>query len=50
MLAGAVVGATFIVHSRIYYPLVIALVVMALVAATTRILATPGAPWVRAGS
>ncbi len=50
MLTGAVVGATFIVHSRIYYPLVIALVVMALVAAMTRILATPDAPWVRAGS
>jgi uncharacterized membrane protein YoaK (UPF0700 family) len=46
MLAGAVVGAALVVHSHIYYPLVIALVVIAGVAASTLLLATPEAPWV----
>jgi len=50
MLGGAVVGAALVVHSHIYYPLVIALVVIAGVAASTRGLATPEAPWVRAES
>jgi uncharacterized membrane protein YoaK (UPF0700 family) len=46
MLAGAVVGATFVVHSHIYFPLVIALIVMAVISVTTRVLGTPDAPWV----
>lgn len=49
MLAGAVVGATFVVHSRIYFPLVIALLVMAVISVTTRALGTPEASWVDTG-
>jgi len=48
MLAGALVGATLVVHSHIYYPLVIVLVVTAIVVAATRLLATPEAPWIHA--
>ncbi len=48
MLAGAVVGATFVVHSRIYYPLLIAAVIVGVVSATSRLLATPDARWVNA--
>jgi uncharacterized membrane protein YoaK (UPF0700 family) len=34
MLAGAVVGAVFVLHVRIVYPLVVALVILAAVAIT----------------
>jgi uncharacterized membrane protein YoaK (UPF0700 family) len=38
MLAGAVIGAVLVLHVRIVYPLVIALVILAIVAATARTL------------
>lgn len=50
MLAGAVVGAALVLHSRLYYPLVIALVVIAGVAASSLALGKPEAAWVRAES
>jgi uncharacterized membrane protein YoaK (UPF0700 family) len=48
MLGGAVIGATFVIHSLIYLPLVIALVVLALVSVGSRRFATPDAPWISA--
>src|SRR5207248_6734756 len=48
MLAGALLGAALVVHVHIVYPLVIALVVTAGVAATTRMLGTSDPPWTRA--
>ncbi len=48
MLAGAVVGAALVIHVHIVYPLVIALVVTAIVAATTRILGATNPAWVHA--
>lgn len=50
MLAGALVGATLVVHSHIYLPLVIALVVVATVSVATRALAAPDATWINAES
>ncbi len=47
MLLGAVVGATLVLHAPIAYPLAIALVVTAIAAATSWMLATSGADWVR---
>ena len=38
MFVGAVVGALFIVHSLKFYPLAIALIVVATIAASTRVL------------
>jgi uncharacterized membrane protein YoaK (UPF0700 family) len=48
MLIGAVIGASLVVHSRIYLPLVIAFVVIALVSVASRTLAAPDAPWISA--
>ena len=45
MLAGAVIGAVLVLYARNVYPLVIALVVLAIVAATTRALGRAGAAW-----
>jgi uncharacterized membrane protein YoaK (UPF0700 family) len=45
MLAGAVVGAAFVVHHHIVYPLVLALVLIAGVATTTWLLARPNPGW-----
>ena len=46
MLTGALVGAALIVHVHIVYPLVIALIVTTIVAATTRILGAADPAWV----
>ena len=45
MLAGAVVGASFIVHGHDLYPLVIAVVVTLGVATTAGVLASSNPPW-----
>jgi uncharacterized membrane protein YoaK (UPF0700 family) len=47
MLTGAVIGAALVLYVRIAVPLVIALIVIAAVAATTRILGRAGPTWVR---
>jgi uncharacterized membrane protein YoaK (UPF0700 family) len=44
MLAGAVAGAALVLHTHIYYPLVVALVLSALVIVATAVLATPEGP------
>ncbi len=46
MLAGAVVGAEFLVHRQLFYPLLIALAVTASVAATAAILGRSNPSWV----
>ena len=46
MLAGAVVGAVLILHHQIVYPLLIALIVTAAVAAAARMLGRSSPPWV----
>jgi cell division protein FtsL len=46
MLAGAVVGAELLVHRQLVYPLLIALVVTASVAATAAILGRSNPGWV----
>ena len=48
MLAGAVVGATLVLHAPIAYPLAIALGVTVVAAATSRVLATSGGDWLHA--
>jgi uncharacterized membrane protein YoaK (UPF0700 family) len=50
MLAGAVVGATFILHHHIVYPLVIALIVGASVATTAGMLGKSAPSWVAPAS
>ncbi|HLN05711.1 MAG TPA: YoaK family protein [Acidimicrobiales bacterium] len=50
MLAGAVVGATFVIHAHIVYPLLIALIVTAIVVATAGVVRTSDSTWVRAES
>jgi uncharacterized membrane protein YoaK (UPF0700 family) len=50
MLAGAVIGAALVLYVHIVYPLIIALMVLAIVAVTTRILGRAGSPWIRAES
>jgi uncharacterized membrane protein YoaK (UPF0700 family) len=47
MLAGAVVGAALVLHTRVVYPLAIALVVTTVAAATSGVLARSNADWVR---
>jgi hypothetical protein len=47
MLAGALVGAALVTHAHIFYPLLIALIATAIVAATTAILGKPEPAWVR---
>jgi predicted NAD/FAD-binding protein len=46
MLAGAVVGAAFIIHVHIIYPLLIALIVTLGVAMTARLLGRSDPTWV----
>ncbi len=48
MLVGALVGSLLIFHVSIVYPLVIALIVMAIVALTARVLSSTDPAWVRA--
>ncbi len=50
MLAGALVGAALVIHARIFYPLLIALIITAVVAATTAILGKPEPAWVHPDS
>jgi uncharacterized membrane protein YoaK (UPF0700 family) len=50
MLAGAVVGAAFVVHVDIVYPLLIGLVLTGMVAVTTQVLATSNPSWARVES
>lgn len=46
MLAGALVGAVLVLHAQIFYPLLIALVVIAIVAASSAKLARPELAWI----
>ena len=48
MLIGALVGAALVIHVRTVFPLVIALIVIVVVAATTRALGRSDPPWARA--
>src|SRR5450631_2383241 len=48
MLVGALVGSLLILHVSIVAPLVIALIVMAIVAVTARVLSRTDPAWVRA--
>ena len=48
MLVGALVGSLLIFHVSIVSPLVIALIVMASIAGTTRVLSRADPAWVRA--
>jgi len=48
MLIGALVGAALVIHSQLYYPLVIALIAIVLGAATTFALGRSDPAWVRA--
>src|ERR1017187_4996303 len=48
MLAGGLLGAALVIHVRIVLPLVIALIVIVIVAATTRVLGRSDPPWARA--
>ncbi len=50
MLSGAVIGATFVVHAHIVYPLAIALIVIVAVAAVTRAPGVYDGAWVSAES
>jgi uncharacterized membrane protein YoaK (UPF0700 family) len=47
MFSGALLGAVFVLHVAVVLPLVTALVVVAAVAATARLLGGPDAAWVR---
>jgi uncharacterized membrane protein YoaK (UPF0700 family) len=47
MLVGALVGALFVVHAQIVYPLVIALATVAVIAATTQLLTRSDPAWAR---
>ena len=48
MLVGAVIGAALVLNGRVVYPLVIALIVTAVAAATSQVLAGSSARWLRA--
>ena len=48
MLAGAVVGATLVLHAPIVYPLAIALGVTVVAAGTFGVLASSGGDWLHA--
>ena len=50
MLIGALVGALFVVHAQIIYPLMIALATVAIIAVTTGMLTRPDPAWARARS
>lgn len=47
MLVGAVVGATLVLHAPIVYPLAIALLVTAVAAGTSAVLAGSGGDWLQ---
>jgi len=47
MLAGALIGAALVLHAVIYYPLLIALVILACGAAITRAAGRSDPAWVR---
>jgi uncharacterized membrane protein YoaK (UPF0700 family) len=46
MLAGALVGATLVIHAHVFYPLLIVLIVTAAVAAAAAVLGKPEPAWV----
>ncbi len=46
----ALVGALFVVHAQIVYPLMIALATMAIIAVTTQVLTRPDPDWARTRS
>jgi uncharacterized membrane protein YoaK (UPF0700 family) len=48
MLVGAVIGAALVLNGGSVYPLVIALIVTAVAAVTSQVLARSGASWLRA--
>jgi uncharacterized membrane protein YoaK (UPF0700 family) len=50
MLAGALVGAVLVLHAQTFYPLLVAAIVTATVAAATAILGKPEATWVHPAS
>jgi uncharacterized membrane protein YoaK (UPF0700 family) len=50
MLAGALIGAALVIHAQLYYPLVIALIAIAIGAATTFALGRSEPAWVRVTS
>jgi len=50
MLMVALVGALFVVHAQIVYPLMIALATMAIIAVTTQVLTRPDPDWARTRS
>jgi uncharacterized membrane protein YoaK (UPF0700 family) len=50
MLAGALVGAALVLHAPIFYPLLIALIVTAITAATAAMLGKPEPPWIHSES
>jgi uncharacterized membrane protein YoaK (UPF0700 family) len=50
MLVGALVGAAFVVRGHTVYPLVLALIVLIVVAATARALGRPTANWIGGGT
>jgi uncharacterized membrane protein YoaK (UPF0700 family) len=47
MLAGAVVGAVLVLHTRVVYPLAIALALIMVAAVTSGVLARSNSDWVR---
>lgn len=47
MLLGAVIGAEFVIHDHVVYPLVVALVVIVAIATVTRSLAKSDGDWVK---
>jgi len=47
MLCGALIGAALVIHSQLYYPLVIALIAITLGAATTFVLGKSDPAWIR---
>jgi uncharacterized membrane protein YoaK (UPF0700 family) len=50
MLAGAFVGAVLVIHADVFSPLLVALIVTAVAAATAAILGKPEPAWVHAGN
>ena len=44
---GALIGAMFVIHDDLVHPLLIALIVISIVAAMSRVLARSDAAWVR---
>jgi uncharacterized membrane protein YoaK (UPF0700 family) len=50
MLVGALIGAVLVLHAQIFLPLLVALIVTAIAAATTAILGKPEPAWVHSES